>query len=203
MRSVSSTSKPIFFPRKLTKVHITNSVLPMLLVSGKNSGTLTPQMLSASFSQLVALLEKETDASFLSSLFRCFTDCVRVIGGPEQLAQEFREGAMGATRAQLQTMAEKRKVRGARHASSSPSPSPTPSGSSSNGGGGGDLDGRLGEDDLEDMQLLEELEDFALDDMGKLLRYFDPNHPLLFAVGSVKELGVRSRMGWEEGEDEE
>jgi len=37
------------------------------------------------------------------------------------------------------------------------------------------------DDDLNEMQLLEELEDFAPDDMAKLLRYFKlkvrPNHP--------------------------
>lgn len=47
------------------------------------------------------------------------------------------------------------------------------------------------EEEREDVALLEELEDFALDDIAKLLKLFDPAHPLLVAVSSVKELGIR------------
>ena len=38
--------------------------------------------------------------------------------------------------------------------------------------------------------LLEEIEDFALEDMAKLLMMLDSNHPLLVAVASVRELGT-------------
>ena len=79
---------------------------------------------------------------------------------------------MEATKRQLTRIAEKRKVRADR-ANSRSTTDP-------------ELD-----DEREEVALLEELEDFALEDMGKMLRYFDPNHPLLFAVGSVGELGIR------------
>jgi importin-5 len=35
--------------------------------------------------------------------------------------------------------------------------------------------------------LLEEKEDFALEDMSKMLQYFNPNHPSLTAVSCVRE----------------
>jgi len=44
------------------------------------------------------------------------------------------------------------------------------------------------EEEREDIALLEEMEDFALEDMGKVLALFDKRHPLLVAIGSVKEL---------------
>ena len=153
------------------------SVLPMLLSCGKQSNTLTPQILSAVFAQLITTMAEELDSSFLASLYKCFTDCVRVIGGAEALAGEYREQVMEATKRQLTRIAEKRKVRADR-ANSRSTTDP-------------ELD-----DEREEVALLEELEDFALEDMGKMLRYFDPNHPLLFAVGSVGELGIR-KEGWD------
>ena len=45
------------------------------------------------------------------------------------------------------------------------------------------------EDDKEDMALLEEIEDFALEDMDKCLYYLDTQSPLLVAVTSVKDMG--------------
>jgi len=44
-------------------------------------------------------------------------------------------------------------------------------------------------DDKDDLGLIEEIEDFALEDMAKLLYYVDPQHPLLVAVSSMKDLG--------------
>lgn len=185
----------------------------MLLVCGKNSHTITPQMLSVSFSQLIDVVEKETDTSFLASLYRCFTDCVRVIGGPDALSPEFREGILNATRLQLQNMAEKRKARVSKRASLVAAASSSsseldelteqPAGVVAGSEGEGSESGLGGDDDLEDLQLLEELEDFALDDMSKMLRYFDPNQPLLIAIGSVKDLGVRARLGWDSSEEDD
>lgn len=143
----------------------------MLLACGKQSNTLTPQVLSAVFAQLIGVTSDELDTSFLASLYKCFTDCVRVIGGPDMLAPEFKEQVLEATKRQLQKLAEKRKVRAERAA-------------------GQNVDPEM-DDEREEIALLEELEDFALEDMGKMLRYFDPNHPLLFAVGSVSDLGIR------------
>ena len=55
-------------------------------------------------------------------------------------------------------------------------------------------------EDKEDLMLIEEMEDFALDDMGKMLKYvFDPNHRLLIAIGSVRELGLHQK--WEQEEE--
>jgi hypothetical protein len=48
--------------------------------------------------------------------------------------------------------------------------------------------------------LLEEIEDFAQEDMGKMLMAFDSNHPLLVAVSSVKDLGFYS---WDSDEDDQ
>ena len=143
----------------------------MLLSCGKQSNTLTPQVLSAVFAQLIGVISDELDTSFLASLYKCFTDCVRVIGGPQALAPEFKEQIIEATKRQLQKLAEKRKVRAER-------------------ANGRNVDPEL-DDEREEVALLEELEDFALEDIGKMLRYFDPNHPLLFAVGSVGDLGIR------------
>lgn len=38
------------------------------------------------------------------------------------------------------------------------------------------------------MLLMEEMEGFALDEMQKALDVLDPRHPLLVAIGSVKEI---------------
>lgn len=162
-------------------------VLPMLMACGKQSSTLTSEMFSAVFAQLISVTSAETDSSFLASLFKCFADCVRVTGGPEALLPEFHEGIMNATQHQLQTLAEKRKARALRY------PSLPQAGCGSENRD--DI-----EDEKEDMALLEELEDFALDEMAKMLRCFDSSHPLLVAVGSVKDLGIRS-YDWDSEEE--
>lgn len=146
-------------------------------------------MLHAVFAQLINVARGEADASFLASLFKCIADCVRVAGGgaggepgtspADALPQDIREGILGAVRHQLQGLAEKRKTRMRRFSLSDD----------------GSRDGRVSAEELEeereDVALLEELEDFALDDIAKLLKLFDPSHPLLVAVGSVRELGIR------------
>ncbi|KAJ3489813.1 hypothetical protein NLI96_g1842 [Meripilus lineatus] len=140
-------------------------LVPMLLACGKNSGTLTNNMVTASFTQLVNCIGIEGDASFLASLFKCFSDSLRVVGGPSTLSREIQDGIMEATKRQLQNFADKRKARASRPAS--------------------DL-----ADDKEDLVLIEEMEEFALEDMAKVLVAFDPNHPLLIAIASVKQLGL-------------
>ncbi|KAJ7906329.1 armadillo-type protein [Mycena leptocephala] len=153
-------------------------LIPMLLASGKNSGTLTNQMVTATFLQIINGISTEHDASFLSSLYKCFNDSLRIIGGTSALSPEFQNGIMEATKRQLQGLADKRRARKARPAS--------------------DL-----EEDREDMALLEEIEDFALEDMAKMLTVFDTNHPLLVAVSSVKDLGFNQYDSDEDGNDEE
>ncbi|KAJ6627915.1 ARM repeat-containing protein [Mycena sp. CBHHK59/15] len=145
--------------------------------SGKNSGTLTNQMVTATFLQIINGISTEHDSSFLSSLYKCFNDSLRIIGGPSALSPEFQNGVMEATKRQLQNLADKRRARKARPAS--------------------DL-----EEDREDMALLEEIEDFALEDMAKMLGAFDANHPLLVAVSSVKDLGFTQYDSEDDGDDE-
>jgi hypothetical protein len=149
----------------------------MLLACGKTSGTLTNQMVSATFLQLINCISTEHDSSFLASLYKCFTDSLRVIGGPGALTREFHDGVMEATKRQLQLLADRRKARAGRS--------------------GSDL-----EEEREDLALLEEMEDFALEDMGKLLMCFDASHPLLVAVSSVKELGFNRWDSDDEGDDD-
>ena len=139
-------------------------LIPMLLSCGKTSNTLTPQMVSATFHQLINCVGSEQDASFLASLFKCFADSLKVMGGPSSLTPEFQTGIIEATKRQLQTLADKRKNRKQRPANEIA-------------------------DAREDMALFEEIEDFALEDMAKLLYYMDPEHPLLVAVSSVKDMG--------------
>lgn len=122
-------------------------------------------MVQATFSQLINCIGIETDSSFLASLYKCFADSLRTLGGPAALSPEFHDGVIEATKRQLQTLADKRKSRATRPST--------------------DL-----ADDKEDLMLLEEMEDFALEDMAKMLAIFDPNHPLLMAVSSVRDLGM-------------
>lgn len=149
----------------------------MLLACGKSSSTLTNQMVSATFLQLISCIGSESDSSFLASLYKCFTDAMRVVGGPGALSCEYHDGVVEATKRQLQSLADRRRGRAQRPAS--------------------DL-----EDDREDLALLEEMEDFALEDMAKMLQVFDPNHPLLIAISSVRELGFNQWDSEDEGDSE-
>jgi len=109
---------------------------------------------------------------------------------------------MDGTKLQLQNMAEKRERRSGA------------SGGSGTGGaggvpapGGGSSDERpqqhhlaQDEDDRDEIALMEEMEEFALEDMEKTLRLLDGQHPLLIAIASVRDLGCH-RYPWE-GEEE-
>jgi hypothetical protein len=57
-------------------------------------------------------------------------------------------------------------------------------------------------DDKDDLALIEEIEDFALEDMAKLLYYMDPQHPLLVAVSSMKDLSFNQENTDNDGDDE-
>ncbi|TFK68992.1 ARM repeat-containing protein [Pluteus cervinus] len=150
-------------------------LIPMLVSCGKTSGTLTNQMVSATFHQLIHCIKTEHDSSFLASLYKCFTDSLRTLEGVQALPQEFIDGIVEATSQQLQLMAEKRKVRASKSVA--------------------DI-----ENEKEDIALLEEIEEFALEDMTKMLVVLDPNHRLLVAISSVKALGFNQ---WDAEEDEE
>ncbi|EIN06364.1 ARM repeat-containing protein [Punctularia strigosozonata HHB-11173 SS5] len=154
---------------------VREALIPMLMSCGKSSGTLTQQMVAATFTQLVNCISVEPDSSFLASLYKAFADSLRVIGGPAALPHEFHAGIVEATKRQLQSLADRRKARSQR------SPAEI-------------------EDEKEDFMLLEEMEEFALEDMTKLLKYFDPNHPLLVAVASVRDLGLGLGQWDEDGQ---
>ncbi|KAJ7594828.1 armadillo-type protein [Mycena floridula] len=140
-------------------------LIPMLLAAGKSSGTLTNEMVSATFLQLINCISEEHDASFLASIFKSFTDSLLVIGGPSSLSREYHDGIIEATKRQLQVIADRRRARANRPAV--------------------DL-----QEDRDDMALLEEMEDFSLEEMAKMLKVLDPNaSALLVAISSVKDLG--------------
>ncbi|KAF9445877.1 ARM repeat-containing protein [Macrolepiota fuliginosa MF-IS2] len=150
-------------------------LVPRLLDSGKISNTLSPQMVTATFNQLISCIRSEPDSSFLASLYKCFTESLQVIGGPSYLPQEYHVGIIEATKQQLQALADKRKSRANRLA--------------------GDPDV-----DKDDIALYEQFEEFALQEMDKLLTDLDRNHPLRIAVSSVRDLGVND---WDADEGEE
>ena len=83
----------------------------MLLASGKESGTLTHQMVNASFTQLINCITLESDISFLASLYKALSDSLRVIGGVSSVPPEIKESAIEATKRQLQLIADRRKLR--------------------------------------------------------------------------------------------
>ncbi|KAG6860543.1 hypothetical protein C0995_010005 [Termitomyces sp. Mi166 len=159
-------------------------LVPMLLASGKASNTLTNQMVSAALHHLITSIRTEHDTSFLASLYKCLNDTLRVLGGPGVLPKEVVDEILEVTKHQLQAIADRRRGRANRVGSSN-------SNSASAGTDGVDK---------EEMALMEEVEDFVLDDMGKMLAVVDPAHPLLVAVSSVRDLGLNT---WGSDEDEE
>jgi importin-5 len=151
-------------------------LVPMLLSCGKASNTLTTQMVSVSFNQLINCISSETD-SFLASLFKYFADSLRIMGGPTALSRDFHNDIIETTKRQLQTLADKLKTYSQRPPSELA-------------------------DDKEDLTLIKEIEDFALEDMAKLLYYMDPKHPLLVPVSSAKYLGFNLEDSDDDGDDE-
>ena len=146
----------------------------MLLSCGKTSGTLTPRMVSASFSQVIHFINIETDPTFLSSLYKCFNDSLRVVtpqgsSALSVLGQEIYDAIIEASKRQLQSIADRRKSRSSKPVSEVA-------------------------EDKEDLMLVEEMEDFALEDMAKTIAMLDPENtatnPLTIAISSVRELGL-------------
>jgi len=97
-------------------------------------------MAAATFHHLIPCVSTEHDSSFLASLYKCFTDSLRVVGGPSVLSQGYQRGIIEATKRQLQLLADRRKGRATRAAS------------------------EAGENGKEELALLEEIEDFAPED---------------------------------------
>jgi hypothetical protein len=129
-------------------------------------------MVAGTFQKLITCVTTETDPSFLTSLHRYFTDSLRTIGGTTALGPEFQRGIVEATKRQLRGIADQRRCRTAQAAEEL--------------GVGNrvrepDPDGDAGYDDS---MLLEEMENFALEDMAKLLMMLNSNHRSFVAVAS-------------------
>ncbi|KAI6101042.1 armadillo-type protein [Pisolithus croceorrhizus] len=135
-------------------------LIPLLFSCGKHSGTLTPQMVQASLHQLIRM-PAHRDRPILCSP-RCTDRSSTRWWWSEWVhsVPELGDGLIDATKAQLTTFADKRKIRNGRPA---------------------------------------RWKDFALEDMEKLLRLLDPQHPLLIAVASVRDLGLNQ---WETEDDD-
>jgi len=137
-------------------------VLPMLVSCGKASNTIDGDMVTNVVQHVASVISQETDTSYLASLFKCATDCLRVWG---DVKADTRVALENAAKQQLQALADKRKARSTRSATEI-------------------------EEDREDLALLEEMEEFALEDMAKMLGLLDTSHPLLMAISSVRDLGL-------------
>ncbi|KAH9167134.1 ARM repeat-containing protein [Lactarius sanguifluus] len=137
-------------------------VLPMLISCGKASNAIDGDMVGNVMQHVASVISQETDSTFLASLFKCATDSMRAWGDG---TPETRVALENAAKQQLQALADRRKARSARTAAEI-------------------------EEDREDLALLEEMEEFALEELAKMLAIFDPNHPLLVAVPSVRDLGL-------------
>ena len=123
-------------------------------------------MVAAVFSSLTSCIASETDTTFLASLYECYHKCLLLLGGPSTLPPDYHASIIDASKRQLATLAERRKARNSR--------------------------GPIDDDERQDMALVEEMEDFVLEDMAKVLGMFEKDHPLLIAVSSVRDLGIRT-----------
>ncbi|KAF9023442.1 ARM repeat-containing protein [Hymenopellis radicata] len=123
------------------------------------------------FKSLIQAVEGESDAGFVASLFKSMGDCLRVCQGTGVDAP-VREAIVGAVKRQVGWFAERRRSRSGRV---------------------GAEDGDEDEED-EDLLLIEEMEDFALEDMGKVVELLFPEgerdrESLLIGISSVRDLG--------------
>lgn len=174
VREAAALCVVIFYVDGVVNKLYQSRLIPMLLVCGKKSNMLTPDMLNVVFNQLVNVIGAEDDPSFLASAYKCFTDSTRVVG-KESLPTTVCDSIIKATQNQLQVLAQKRKRRSEKST-------------------------RELQEEREDVALLEEMEEFAFEEMGKMLQLFDESHPLLFAIGSLKELGIRTEQWDNEGD---
>jgi len=165
-------------------------------------------MVQATLSAMINALSLEPDASFLASLFKHLTDSILVVGGPADLPPMFVDSIVEGCKRQLVSIGERRKAR-SRVLGWEAEGRATDSADEMNedsGSGAGVVGSSVGlgldpdaEADREEMMLMEELEDFALEDMRKCLAMFDVHHPLMYTISAVKDLGGR----WESEEEEE
>jgi hypothetical protein len=113
----------------------------MLVSCGNASNTIDGNKVTNAVQHVASVISQETDLAFLESLFKCATDCLRMWG---DVNAETRAALENATKQQLQALADKRKARSTRTAAEI-------------------------EEDKEDLALLEEMEEIALEDMAKML----------------------------------
>ncbi|KAG8795724.1 Importin-5 [Ceratobasidium sp. 428] len=135
-------------------------------MSGNATGVISPDEMNAIFLQITRAIQPEGDAGFLGSLCKCLADSLLAVGRQAIVAPLVSE-ISSACKAQLAALASRREMRARRI-----------------------KHGPEWEEDKEDMLLLQELEDTAFDEMSRLLGFLDTNHPLLIAIGSIKEMGI-------------
>jgi hypothetical protein len=129
-------------------------LIPKLVLSGNTTGVISPEELNAIFLQVTRAIQPEGDAGFLGSLCKCLADSLLAVGHQAIIPPLVNE-ISAACKAQLAALASRREMR-ARRIKRGPE----------------------WEEDKEDMLLLQELEDTAFDEMGRLLSFLDPNHPV-------------------------
>ncbi|KAG8702119.1 hypothetical protein FRC08_003684 [Ceratobasidium sp. 394] len=141
-------------------------IIPTLITSGNTTGVISPEEINAVFLQITRTIQPEGDAGFLGSLCKCLADSLLVVGR-QAIVPPLVNEISTACKAQLAALASRREMRARRI-----------------------KHGPEWEEDKEDMLLLQELEDTAFDEMSRLLGFLDPNHPLLIAIGSIKEMAI-------------
>ncbi|QRV93246.1 importin subunit beta-3 [Ceratobasidium sp. AG-Ba] len=132
---------------------MSEKIIPTLITSGNSTGVISPDEMNAIFLQITRAIQPEGDSGFLASLCKCLADSLLVVGRQAIIAPLANE-ISAACKAQLAALASRREMR-ARRVKYGPE----------------------WEEDKEDMLLLQELEDSAFDEMGRLLKFLDPNHP--------------------------
>jgi len=152
-------------------------VIPVLVACAQGSDMMNEAFLTGVFSPLIRGITSEMDAGFLTSLYKCFGDCLRTVGGRSALPPSLEEGFLKATQNQLHTLAQKRKARADR------------------------IHGRDWEEEKEDVMLMEEMEGYALDEMQIALETLDPRHSLLIAVGSIKSMRLSAEYDSDSNDD--
>ena len=131
------------------------------------------------FLQLINGISTECDLTILASLYKYLSESLWVIGGPDALSPQFHKGIIEATNYQLHFLADKCKAQVAR--ANNPA--------------------LVGELDRDEMALVEEIEDYALEDMGKMLTMFDVNHLVLVTVANIRELALNTYDSDGEGDE--
>jgi hypothetical protein len=138
----------------------------MLIVSGRS--ILTETDLQTIFRTLIAAINEENDMSTLSALYKSVVDSM-LVTAPQTVPSDISNDIVHETEKKLHTIAQKRKFR-AEHLLVQ--------------------DAEDSAEDQDDVRMLEELEDFVLDEVARFLGLLNSNHPVLIAVSSVRQLGV-------------